>query len=462
VGVQVPPRTHFSWSAVNNRLQMVSAPATKRQHVDDTKASSHPREIALDLYRSSAVILVVIGHWLLSAMTYRNGEFGRDNPLVLMPWTQWLTWFFQVVPVFFAVAGYASAASWARLRTDGTTSRQDWIRRRVARTLGPTAIYAVFVLAVIAALMLAGTDGSVLELGGWAVAMHLWFLAVYLMVVALTPVAVAAHRRWGLAVPAVLAACVVLVDAAGIGTGHPEIRIANYFFCWAAIYQLGIAWHGGLLRRRPVVSIAVVAALALPVLVTWGPYPIAMIGVPGDRVENSAPPSVALLALATVQIGVLFAVAPVLNRVLARGRWPRVIAAANNNVMMLYLWHMMPVIVVTLVGYPTGLLSQPPLGTGAWWLARLQWELVLAIVTVVLLGLLSWQRQLFASPIPTFAAPVRNGVAVAALYLGTAACALALGLISAGGFAPDGRPPVVAVALFAAGTLLVAVRPRAR
>jgi surface polysaccharide O-acyltransferase-like enzyme len=426
----------------------------------NTGAPSPPREIALDLYRSSAVMLVVVGHWLLSVMTYRAGEFGRDNPLVLMPWTQWLTWFFQVVPVFFAVAGYASAVSWSRTRAEGATSRQQWIRRRVARTLGPTAVYAGFVLAVLAVLMLAGIDGSVLELGGWAIAMHLWFLAVYLMVVALTPIAVAAHRRWGLAVPAALAACVVLVDAVGIGTGHPEIRMVNYFFCWAAIYQLGIAWHGGLLRRRVLLLMAVFAAVALPLLVTWGPYPIAMIGVPGDRVENSAPPSVALLALALAQIGVLLAVVPVLNRALAHNIWPRVISTANNNVMALYLWHMLPVIIVTLVGYPTGLLPQPPLGSGTWWLARLEWELVLAVVTVALLTLLSWQRRVFTSPIPTFAVPVPNGVAEALLYVGTAACALALALLSAGGFAPDGRPPVAAVVLFASGALLVAVRPR--
>ena len=53
---------------------------------------------------------------------FRDDTFGRDNPLVLMPWTQWLTWFFQVVPVFFAVAGYASAVSWARFEADGTVT----------------------------------------------------------------------------------------------------------------------------------------------------------------------------------------------------------------------------------------------------------------------------------------------------------------------------------------------------
>ncbi|BBX67593.1 acyltransferase family protein [Mycolicibacterium psychrotolerans] len=425
-------------------------------------SASPPREHALDLYRSAAVMLVVIGHWLLSVMTYRDGTFGRDNPLVLMPWTQWITWFFQVVPVFFAVAGYASAVSWGRLPADaGTAARQEWIRRRVARVLGPSGVYAFLMLVVIAVLKALGISGTVLEMGGWAVAMHLWFLAVYLMVVALTPLAVAAHRRWGLAVPVTLGACLVLVDAVGIATDHPEIRMANYFFCWAAIYQLGIAWHDGHLRRRTLVSTAVVAALALPALVTWGPYPIAMIGVPGDRVENSAPPSAALLALALVQIGVLFAIVPVLNRLLARGVWPRVLAIANENVMALYLWHMLPVIVVTLVGYPTGLLPQPPMGSGAWWLARLEWELVLAVVAAGLLTLLYWQRRFVAAPMPTVAVPIPGAIAEGLLYAGTAACALALAVLSANGFAPGGRLPMLAAALFLAGTALVAVRPRA-
>ncbi|MEW5809263.1 MAG: acyltransferase [Actinomycetota bacterium] len=428
---------------------------------ESTAGSTAPREGALDLYRSAAVLLVVIGHWLLSVMTYRDGTFGRDNPLVLMPFTQWITWFFQVVPVFFAVAGYASAASWARLPADtGTAARQDWIRRRVARTLGPTAVYAAFVLVVMAVLLALGISGSVLELGGWAVAMHLWFLAVYLMVVALTPLAVAAHRRWGLWVPLALGICLVVVDVVGIATEHSEIRMANYFFCWAAIYQLGIAFHDGLLSRRVLLGTAAAAALALPMLVTWGPYPTAMIGVPGDRVENSAPPSAALLALALLQIGVLFALVPVLNRVLARGIWPRVIGVANQNVMALYLWHMLPVIIVTLVGYPTGLLPQPPLGSGAWWLARLEWEVVLAVVAAALLALLHWQRRFAAAALPTVATPVSGGVAEALLYGGTAACALALAQFSAQGFAPGGRLPLATAAVFVIGALLVAVRPR--
>ncbi len=430
--------------------------------MNDAPATGPSRELALDLYRSAAVILVVIGHWLLSVMTYEDGTFGRDNPLVLMPWTQWITWLFQVVPVFFAVAGYASAVSWARFEAEGTDTRQEWLRRRVSRVLGPTAAYVVLVFVVMAVLLAAGISGSVLALGGWAVAMHLWFLAVYLMVVALTPVAVALHRRLGLAVPTLLAAGVVVVDAIGILADQPEIRMLNYLLCWAAIYQLGIAWRDGTLRRGQLLGMAAVAAVALPMLVTWGPYPVAMIGVPGVRVENSAPPSVALLALAAVQIGVLLAITGPVNRFLRRGPWPRIIGVANNNVMALYLWHMLPVVIVTLVGYPTGLLPQPPTGSGAWWLARLEWELILAVVTVGLLFLLWWGRAVFAAPVPGVAVPIPDPVGTAGLYLGTAAAAVALGMLAAGGFAPDGRFPVVTAALFLGGLLLVAIRPRSR
>lgn len=438
--------------------------------MNGTPASPPPREVALDLYRFGAVVIVVIGHWLLSVMTYRDGEFGRDNPLVLMPWTQWITWFFQVVPVFFAVAGYASAVSWARTDAasggDGSAhndmSRQARIRQRVARTLGPTAVYSLFVLLVMTALRVVGLDEQVRDVAGWAVAMHLWFLAVYLMVVLLTPLSLAAHRRWGLAVPAVLGVCVVVVDTVGIVTDLSEVRMLNYLFCWAAIYQLGIAWHGGMLRRRLLLAMAALGAVALPALVTWGPYPVAMIGVPGVRVENSAPPSVALLALAMVQIGVLFAIVPVVNRILARGVWPRVLAVGNANVMALYLWHMLPVIIVTPLAYPFGLLPQPPLGSGMWWLARLQWELVLMVVTVALLALLSRRRRLFAAPLPTFPLPVPPAAAEVLLYIGSAACALSLAFISATGFAPDGRFPVVPALLFGVGALMVGVRPRIR
>jgi D-arabinose 1-dehydrogenase-like Zn-dependent alcohol dehydrogenase len=112
-------------------------------------------------------------------VTYHAGYFGRQNPLVDQPWTQWLTWPFQAVPTFFLVAGYAGAVSWTHRRDAHGVSRQTWLRHRLARVLGPTAVYAVLVSIAVVVLGVYGVDGSVLEYAGWAVAMHLWFLAVY-------------------------------------------------------------------------------------------------------------------------------------------------------------------------------------------------------------------------------------------------------------------------------------------
>lgn len=168
------------------------------QHANSARPA---RNLAVDYYRVSGVVLIVLGHWLAGSVTYHEGQFGRQNPLVDMPWTQWLTWPFQAVPTFFLVAGYAGAVSWTHRHDEEGVPRRSWLQRRLARVLGPTAVYAVLVSAVVVALAACGVAGSVLEYAGWAVAMHLWFLAVYLVVVSSTPIALVAQRRWGLWCP---------------------------------------------------------------------------------------------------------------------------------------------------------------------------------------------------------------------------------------------------------------------
>src|SRR5437588_9780512 len=40
------------------------------------------RDLAVDFYRVSGVVLIVLGHWLAGCVTYHDGHFGRQNPLV--------------------------------------------------------------------------------------------------------------------------------------------------------------------------------------------------------------------------------------------------------------------------------------------------------------------------------------------------------------------------------------------
>lgn len=415
------------------------------------------RARSMDLYRVCALLMIVVGHWVAASLTFSDGGFWRENPLVDLPWTQWLTWIFQVVPVFFVVAGYASAVSWSRRRDDEPI--QVWLRRRLVRPLGPTAVYVVFVLAVVVALQVAGVAGAELDFGAWAVAMHLWFLGIYVLVVALTPVAVAAHRRWGLWVPAVMVVVVAALDLASIGAHLPYTGWPNYLLVWAVLYQLGIAWHGGLLPARRTLPLAGGCAVALALLVTIGGYPVSMIGVPGAAVNNTGPPNLALLALGGAQAGLVLAAAPAVDRVLESARAGRVLTVANDNVMALYLWHMMPVVVVALAGYPTGLLPQPALGSAAWWLFRLEWVAMLAVVAAVELALLWSGRRLFSASLPTFAVAVPPWVGAASLYAGTLAVAVTMTVFATLGFAPGGHFPVAAGAGFGIGVALVALTP---
>lgn len=427
--------------------------------MDGATTARQARNLAVDFYRVFGVVLIVLGHWMVGSVTYHSGQFGRQDPLVDLPWTQWLTWIFQAVPVFFLVAGYASGISWVRHRHQDDFSRHAWTRHRLARVLGPTAVYAALVWAAVVVAEFLGVSGSLLDYAGWAVAMHLWFLAIYIVVVSLTPIAVAAQGRWGLGVPAALAIGVVALDAASVHGHIPYVGWLNYVFCWGLLYQLGIAWHGGLLTGlRPPLLVAGSAA-ALTLLIWRGGYPVSMIGVPGQAIENTTPPTMAMLAFGCAEAGLAIAFAPAVNRTLRAAWVRRALSVANTNVMALYLWHMIPVVIVAVVAYPAGLLPQPAEGSAAWWLARLEWVAVVSVVAGVEMVVLGWQRRIFGAPLPTVAIRLPRRWGEAVTLVGAALAVYSLENLAADGFVPNGRFPSMTAVVFAAGLILVMFRP---
>jgi len=53
--------------------------------MDHTTTARPVRNLAVDFYRVSGVVLIVLGHWLAGSVTYHDGQFGRQNPLVDQP-----------------------------------------------------------------------------------------------------------------------------------------------------------------------------------------------------------------------------------------------------------------------------------------------------------------------------------------------------------------------------------------
>ena len=75
-------------------------------------ATPGTRDRYVDLLRVASLGTVVLGHWLMAAVT---GD-GVGNLLAVVPGLQMLTWVLQIMPVFFFVGGFSHALSYRSLR----------------------------------------------------------------------------------------------------------------------------------------------------------------------------------------------------------------------------------------------------------------------------------------------------------------------------------------------------------
>ncbi|WP_328432527.1 acyltransferase family protein [Streptomyces sp. NBC_00453] len=420
------------------------------------------RDRYVDFLRAWAIVLVVLGHWLITALLHGpDGELTAPELLARVPWTQWLTLLFQIMPLFFLAGGHAAGGSWVRTRSAGGTAA-GWVGRRAVRLLLPTALYSGLVLLAVAVCAAVGADPGTLALVGWAMAMQFWFLPVYLLLSALTPVLHAAHRRWGLAVPVAMAAFALIADALVLTVHAPYVGLLNHVLVWGVAYQLGFCWRDGLLtEHRPLLPamMAVGGALAYAALVAVGPFPVSLILVTGQTPSNTDPPSAAMLSWAVAQVGACLLAAPALRRVLEHERVWRVVRRMGGVSMTLYLWHMLPVLVAAAAFYLTGLAPEPALGSADWWALRAPWLLVLGVVlSVAVSALRPWEGNLIKWY--ERARPDTGPYRFWLLWPGLASGALALTRFATRGFAYDGRFPALPALGLAAGTALVLLHRR--
>jgi hypothetical protein len=293
---------------------------------------------------------------------------------------------------------------------------------------------------------------------GWLIAVHLWFLPVYMLLIALTPPLLAAHQRWGLLVPAVMTLAAGLVDivvrAGAVPSGFGYL---NYLFVWGAIHQWGFGWQDRSVTtpRWRVYALAAGGAALLAGLLASGEYKVDMVGS-----GNTNPPSIALLAFAAVQCSLVLAAEPWLSPLLAADRRWAVVRRVNAQVMNAYLWQFVPAIVIAIAFYPTGVLPQPAVGSVEWWVIRLAWLSLLTIVLVPLvIGVTLAERPMLRLP----EGLGRPGPWSPVLLIAGIACAAAgLSKLAIGGFLPGGSVPVLVLALFTAGLVAALFTGRAR
>ena len=271
--------------------------------------------------------------------------------LARAPWTQWLTWLFQVMPIFFIVGGYANAVSLESASKKGT-GYAAWLSARLNRLVTPLLALILFWAAMSAILHFAGVSGPNLRIGSRAALIPTWFLAIYIMVVMLAPVTHRLWQRWGFASVVAFGALGIVIDWLFFGADMRWTGWSNYFWVWLCVHQLGYAWRDGRLSRPPLLLVySALGLAALWLLIFKGPYPFAMVGSPGTDVSNTAPPKITLIALAVCQFGLLMAIEAPMRRFLESVRVWAATVLINSMIMTVYLWHITVMILVIAIAW---------------------------------------------------------------------------------------------------------------
>jgi peptidoglycan/LPS O-acetylase OafA/YrhL len=401
------------------------------------------RDTSIDVARAWCLAVVVALHASMVGVSVAGRAPLLENAMDGWGGFAALTWFVQIMPLFFVLGGFSSATQWSRLRERGV-SPHSYTAMRMRRLL-PPALGAMGVTAVaLLALTVAGVPSEMVAVAGFRMSQPLWFLGVYVLCTALVPLLTAAHRAAPRLGVLGLAALVGGVDAARIGTGVEALGFANLLFVWLLLQQLGFLLADGRVPTRPrtLLTLAAVAIGTLVALCVNGVYSF-------DLYENLNPPTAALVLLGVAQLSLFQLVRPALRRLHGIPAVATATTAIGARAMTIYSWHMLVLIGlagVLLVTVGDGL---PAPLTEAWWLTRPLW-IVAVVICVGLLVAVTGRREA-AADTGRAASSTHPATAVAAVLLAAAGVVLVLifGAVVAAWFAS---------ALLLAGALRIATR----
>jgi hypothetical protein len=386
----------------------------------------------VDYLRAVSILAVVCGHWLMAGLYVDEaGQLQRGDLLSVSTWAAWLTWMFQVMPVFFLVGGYSNGVSWdATLRKaePGQIGKyRDWFAARVQRLINPT--FPLLLLWAVLAVILTqlGFPREQIRMATEAALIPVWFLAVYLLVTGCTPLMYWAWKRFGWVSFAWFIPAAALTDWLTFTAEVPYVNFTNFLWVFLAIHQLGFAWREGRFDNRLFALGWFVVGLGVLVSITvYGFYPVAMVSAPGE-LSNSLPPTLALFALGVAQVGLVLALEPLGRRMLDNATLWTATVLMNGMIMTVYLWHLTAFVLVMTVCWVLlggfGLDTVP--GSGAWWAVRPVWFAIYIIVLLPMIAVFARHERSFS--------PARGGRTVPKVRVVAGVLLICVGLAATAG-----------------------------
>lgn len=335
----------------------------------DDVAAPPARDSYIDFMRAFSLLIVVAWHWVFTIVIWKDDGPHATNPIGFTTGLWAVTWLLQVMPLFFYVGGYSHLVAWRRAQAKG-----EHLGSFVLRRLRGLAVPALSLLGVWIALGIA--LGAIFDLrwigrAVFLVVSPLWFMGVYLMLIALLPVFLWLHERWDTVVLVFLAAIAGAVDIIRFRYGYEWLGIVNMIAVWALCHQLGFFYERLVhAARRADWTLLWAGLAALCGLVASGLYPGSMVGVPGET-SNMAPPTLCIVALVAFQAGVAEVLRPRVELRLQRPRWQRVNETINRFSMPLFLFHTTGMALHRAVRYAVaGNRNEAREPTLGWWLYR--------------------------------------------------------------------------------------------
>jgi len=319
-----------------------SSPPPHTSPIDAPTAPGGPkRDRYIDFIRAFSLLVVIAWHWVFTIIIWKDDGPHASNPIGFTRGLFIVTWLFQVMPLFFFVGGYAHTEAWEAGHERGifrTTLGFAW--KRAGQMARPALILAGFYW-LLGSIGVAMWDLDGVPRAVKLVLSPLWFIAVYLLLILLFPITHWLHKRFGGLVLVWGVGISVIVDVARFSHHVQWAGWVNFIVVWATCHQLGYFWEDLVAAGRRVAwGLTWGGLFTLAALVGSKLYPGSMVGVPGEKFSNMAPPTICILALLMFQAGVVLLLRPwVLHKLETSHRWATSSEVINRFSLALFLFH---------------------------------------------------------------------------------------------------------------------------